>query len=121
MPTYAYVCDNCEHELEQVQSFSDDALERCPSCDEDELRRRIFPAGIIFKGNGWYATDNRPKEDKQAAKKDSKDPSSSSKSDEKPIEAAAKNGGETAKASDGAAKASGGAAKASGGAAKAKT
>ena len=121
MPTYAYVCDNCEHELEQVQSFSDDALERCPSCDEDELRRRIFPAGIIFKGNGWDATDNRPKEDKQAAKKDSKDPSSSSKSDEKPIEAAAKNGGETAKASDGAAKASGGAAKASGGAAKAKT
>ena len=70
MPTYAYVCDNCEHELEQVQSFSDDALERCPICDEDGLRRRIFPAGIIFKGNGWYATDNRPKTDKQAAKKD---------------------------------------------------
>ena len=94
MPTYSYVCDNCEHELEQVQSFSDDALERCPSCDEDGLRRRIFPAGIIFKGNGWYATDNRPK------------------ADAKPIEASGSNGDETAKASDGAAKTSDGAAKA---------
>ncbi len=92
MPTYAYVCDNCEHELEVVQSFSEDALVRCPECQEDQLRRRIFAAGIIFKGDGWYVNDNRSKKDKKEAKKDSGDTGDSAKSDSKPIEASSENG-----------------------------
>lgn len=102
MPTYAYVCDSCEHELEKVQRFADDPLVQCPNCDENDLRRIIFPAGIIFRGSGWYATDNRPRADKDAAKKDSKDPPSSSKSDSKPIESSSKNGGGETATADGA-------------------
>ena len=92
MPTYAYVCDNCEHELEVVQSFSEDALVTCPECEEDQLRRRIFAAGIIFKGEGWYITDNRSKRDKKEAKKDSGDGTDGAKPDSKPVEASSGDG-----------------------------
>ncbi len=92
MPTYAYVCDNCEHELEVVQSFSEDALVKCPECEEDRLRRRIFTAGIIFKGEGWYVTDNRAKKEKTEAKKDNGEAGESKKSESKPIEASSGDG-----------------------------
>ena len=32
MPTYQYACTDCGHELEVVQSFTDDALTVCPDC-----------------------------------------------------------------------------------------
>ena len=32
--------------------------ERCERCG-GELRRVFFPAGIIFKGSGFYKTDSR--------------------------------------------------------------
>ena len=32
--------------------------ERCERCG-GELRRVLFPAGIIFKGSGFYKTDSR--------------------------------------------------------------
>jgi putative FmdB family regulatory protein len=92
MPTYAYVCDNCEHELEVVQSFSEDALVKCPECAEDQLRRRIFAAGIIFKGEGWYVTDNRSKKEKSEAKKDNGEGGESKKSESKSIEASSGDG-----------------------------
>lgn len=112
MPTYEYVCDNCEHELETVQKFSEDALVQCPVCDEDKLRRRIFAAGIIFKGEGWYVTDSRSKSEKKEAKKDNgeggdskksedgKKDGGSKKSETKPIEASA-DGGKAEKAKAG--------------------
>ena len=92
MPTYEYVCENCKHELEIVQSFSEDALVRCPQCDDDGLRRRIFPAGIIFKGDGWYVTDNRSKQEKNSAKKDSEEGEKKQKSDTKATDGTSDNG-----------------------------
>ena len=32
MPTYEYACTKCGHQFEIVQSFSDDALTKCPEC-----------------------------------------------------------------------------------------
>ena len=32
MPTYQYVCTECGHDFETVQSFSEDALSVCPVC-----------------------------------------------------------------------------------------
>ncbi len=46
-------------------------------------------AGLIFKGSGFYITDYRSKEYKEAAKKDSA-PASSTSSDSKPNSAPAK-------------------------------
>ena len=70
MPTYTYRCSACGHEFEQFQRFSDDPLTECPSC-QGHVRRVLHPVGIVFKGTGWYITDNRkpePSEDGSADK-----------------------------------------------------
>ena len=58
MPTYQYACTACGHQLEAVQSFSDDALTVCPEC-EGNLRKVFSAVGIVFKGSGFYRTDSR--------------------------------------------------------------
>ena len=59
MPTYQYACNDCSEQLEVVQKFTDDALTVCPSC-QGNLRKVFSAVGIVFKGSGFYRTDNRP-------------------------------------------------------------
>jgi len=60
MPTYVYACDSCGKQFEQFQSFKDEPLKVCPACQtEGKVRRVIQPAGVVFKGSGWYITDSR--------------------------------------------------------------
>ncbi len=58
MPIYAYECKNCGVRFDRRQSFNDDPITVCPEC-EGEVHRLIQPAGIVFKGSGFYVTDNR--------------------------------------------------------------
>ncbi len=58
MPIYDYTCDSCNHRFEVRQGFHDDPLTECPECT-GRIRRVLYPAGVIFKGSGWYSTDNR--------------------------------------------------------------
>lgn len=58
MPTYQYACTSCGHQLEAVQSFSDDPLTECPECT-GRLRKLFSSVGIVFKGSGFYRTDSR--------------------------------------------------------------
>jgi putative FmdB family regulatory protein len=58
VPTYGYRCPSCSTEFEVWQKMSDEAKATCPSCGA-EARRLFFPAGIVFKGTGFYATDSR--------------------------------------------------------------
>ncbi|MCW3816292.1 FmdB family transcriptional regulator [Micromonospora sp. DR5-3] len=58
MPTYQYACTACGHQLEAVQSFSDEPLTECPAC-EGQLRKLFNSVGIVFKGSGFYRTDSR--------------------------------------------------------------
>ena len=58
MPTYVYGCDTCGHRFEKVQRFQDAPLSECPECGA-RIRRIFQPAGIVFKGSGWYSTDSR--------------------------------------------------------------
>ncbi|MFI7635208.1 FmdB family zinc ribbon protein [Nonomuraea sp. NPDC049400] len=58
MPTYQYACNDCGEQLEVVQKFTDDALTVCPAC-EGNLRKVFSAVGIVFKGSGFYRTDNR--------------------------------------------------------------
>ena len=37
--------------------MSDDPLTICPKCGQ-HIRRVLFPAGIVFKGSGFYKTDH---------------------------------------------------------------
>jgi putative FmdB family regulatory protein len=58
VPTYQYACTACGHQLEAVQSFSDEPLAECPVC-EGRLRKLFSSVGIVFKGSGFYRTDSR--------------------------------------------------------------
>ena len=60
MPTYQYLCRDCDHEFEAVQSMRDDPLTVCPSCG-GRLRKVFAPPAISFKGSGFYATDHGKK------------------------------------------------------------
>lgn len=58
MPIYAYKCTECSHEFELRQRMSDDPVTDCPAC-EGTVRRVVNNVGIVFKGSGFYVTDNR--------------------------------------------------------------
>lgn len=58
MPTYQYQCTDCGEALEIHQSFSDDALTVCPTC-EGRLRKVFNAVGVVFKGSGFYRNDSR--------------------------------------------------------------
>ena len=60
MPIYEYQCDTCGLRFEHRQHMSDEPLKDCPECD-GHLHRVIQPVGVIFKGSGFYITDNRHK------------------------------------------------------------
>ena len=57
MPTYDYKCPDCSHVFEAMHGV-DDNIEDCPECG-GRVRRLFHPVGIIFKGSGFYKTDNR--------------------------------------------------------------
>ena len=60
MPTYVYACESCNNRFEKYQSFNDSPLSTCIACGEEgKVRRVIQPAGVLFKGAGWYITDSR--------------------------------------------------------------
>ncbi len=69
MPIYEYECENL-HRFEKWQSIKDDPLTECPDCGKS-VRKIFHPAGIIFKGSGWYITDSR-KADSAGGKTESK-------------------------------------------------
>jgi putative FmdB family regulatory protein len=58
MPTYEYGCTSCGQRIEVFQRISEDPLTTCGVCG-GKLRKVFHPAGIVFKGSGFYATDSR--------------------------------------------------------------
>ena len=60
MPIYVYRCDTCGITFERRQHMTEQSLTDCPECD-GHVRRVIQPVGIVFKGSGFYVTDNRSK------------------------------------------------------------
>ena len=89
MPIYTYRCANCGVQFDRRQRFSEEPLVRCPECDKNALRKVYTPVGIVFKGSGFYATDNR-----------SPSGASRSTSDEKPSEEKKESTSETKKEKD---------------------
>ena len=58
MPTYDYQCRDCGNVIEVIHSMLDDGPSVCERCG-GQLRRVIYPTGIIFKGSGFYRNDSR--------------------------------------------------------------
>lgn len=60
MPIYVYRCDTCGLTFERRQRMTEPPLRDCPECD-GHVQRVIQPVGVVFKGSGFYVTDNRSK------------------------------------------------------------
>ena len=56
MPLYEYQCEDCAHQFEVIQKFSDPLVEKCPKCG-GRVRKLMSSPAIQFKGSGWYITD----------------------------------------------------------------
>ena len=72
MPTYDYICNNCEKMYEYFQSMSDEPKKECPDCKKNTLRRVVSGGtGLIFKGSGYYLTDYKNKKTQSSENKKS--------------------------------------------------
>ena len=58
MPRYVYECTKCRHSYEKREGWDAKPRQRCPMCRAVSQRIPAPPA-IVFKGSGWYSTDNR--------------------------------------------------------------
>ena len=67
MPLYDYRCRACSKVTEIRHGFREAHQHVCPDCG-GELARVFSPAGIVFKGSGFYLTDSRNASEKAKAK-----------------------------------------------------
>jgi putative FmdB family regulatory protein len=82
MPLYEYQCDDCGVRFERRQPITADPLEDCPECGGN-VHRLIHPVGIIFKGKGFYVTDNRKAKSSTAVPKNKSESKSKSEKSKK--------------------------------------
>ena len=82
MPTYEYRCTNCGNRLDVFQRIDEEPLRTCAECG-GELRKVFHPAGIVFKGSGFYATDSRRSTKSSGDKADSSEKKSENKPEKK--------------------------------------
>ena len=78
MPLYEYLCQNCGHQFERIQKFSDAPIAECPKCG-GPVQKLVSSPAFHLKGTGWYATDYA--RSGQGDKSTSADSKSSGKSD----------------------------------------
>ncbi len=54
MPTYEYVCEDCQNEWEEDQKITDVPQTVCPKCDKETAKRLIsLGGGFQLLGGGW--------------------------------------------------------------------
>jgi putative FmdB family regulatory protein len=83
VPTYEYRCTACGQQIEVFQRITEDPLTTCGVCG-GPLRKVFHPAGIVFKGSGFYATDSRS--GAKAGSKDAKEAKEAKKGGSTPSE-----------------------------------
>ena len=74
MPIYEYECQDCRCHFDRRQRFDDEPVAICPEC-QGKARRVINSVPVIFKGSGFYITDNRknPNPEKPASTAETSD------------------------------------------------
>ena len=77
MPTYDYRCPN-GHQFDLFQRMSEDPVSECPECGARAERKISGGAGFLFKGDGFYITDNRSEDYKKKASAETSSSGSSS-------------------------------------------
>ncbi len=74
MPTYEYECKACKNRFDLVQPITSKPSAKCPKCGKASKRLISAGAGLLFKGSGFYITDNRSSSYKAKASSESAKP-----------------------------------------------
>ena len=72
MPTYEYECSSCHKRFEKLQPITAKPSTPCPKCKKSAKRLISAGGGFLFKGSGFYATDNRSASYQKRVSEDSK-------------------------------------------------
>lgn len=83
MPTYEYRCPE-GHRFELFQKMSEEPHAECPECGAESERKISGGLGFLFKGDGFYITENRSDSYKKDASKEESGPLSGKATSEKP-------------------------------------
>lgn len=72
MPHFDFICKSCGYRFERFLSINSEREQICPECGGVAEKMISGGAGIIFRGDGFYITENRSKEYKEKKKKEEK-------------------------------------------------
>ncbi|MEW6624381.1 MAG: FmdB family zinc ribbon protein [Bacillota bacterium] len=72
MPNYEYRCKNCGV-FERFQRITEDPLKTCPMCNSQVQRLISKNVHVMYKGSGFYTTDNRGSDYKSAQSSEGND------------------------------------------------
>lgn len=99
MPIYTYKCKNCGKVFEKFKKMSSNGNESCDECSSEAVR--VFsPAGIIFKGSGFYTTDYKSGSNRSNLNKSGvRDEKKETKKDEVKAESGSEKAADSTKAS----------------------
>lgn len=62
MPIYEYRCSVCHHETEVLHGMNETIDQVCPQGCGNTLARLVSAPKVRFSGQGYYETDEKPKE-----------------------------------------------------------
>jgi len=57
-PRYDYKCPKCDTAQTIVHDFHSQDPQNCPKCG-DVMQKQYSVPGVVFRGSGFYKTDNR--------------------------------------------------------------
>ncbi len=73
LPLYEYQCRSCRKTADVRHGFKETFDGKCEACG-GEMARVYSPAGIVFKGSGFYLTDSRKAAEAASSNGSSKTP-----------------------------------------------
>jgi len=59
MPVYEYECEKCAYRFELKSRFNEHIENPCCPICQGKVRQLYSPAGLLFKGSGFYITESR--------------------------------------------------------------
>jgi putative FmdB family regulatory protein len=71
VPTYGYECNSCKERFEVFQKITEEPLTIHDGCG-GQVRRLLYPVGIVFKGSGFYVNDYAKKTNGASEKTETK-------------------------------------------------